>query len=59
MQLPRYFPDQDETQLKQRLKVRDPYHKSEFSLVCRLTSKNSWSTNEKDLTKDSGVSKPI
>lgn len=53
-QLPKYFPDQDEIQLKQRLKVPSSFYVKPVLTLERLTSRSSWNIKGKDHIKASG-----
>ena len=53
--LMKYFPDQNELQMRQRLKVRVSPHFSSTLALIRNTNRNSWSTIEGALIKDFGA----
>jgi len=50
--LMKYFPDQNELQMRQRLKVRNPFIKIHRG---NNPSRNLWNTTVEDPIKDSGV----
>ncbi len=54
--LMKYFPDQNELQMRQRLKVCVAFVDHD-SLLTSLPDRNSWSTTVEDRTRDSGVSR--